>query len=614
MALANVSLDLLGQARGLTRASVCSTARAALRTASRCFATSGSGATSTSSNRSARTSGSRWPGCSGSRRTRSSCTPPPAGPRTRSSGRWPRRRPRRWPTTTTTRTSGWCGSATAPRSRIVGCRPPSRPCSHIWQSCSTTTRCLSPRRGRRRGAPLGAPRRGGGTRGRSGRGGHPHAAERLALALARRTTGRALGSDGVPPRRDAAPRALAPGGDVVTTTRTAPGDVEAAVGLIPDPEVPVLTIADLGILRSATADEARSRRRRHHADLLRLPRDGGDRRTRVACMPRRRLGAACHNSAQSGWTTDWMSEEGKEKLRRFGIAPPTHTRAEVRSRSRWAGARWPAPGAVGGHGGAGPVRVDGVQSAAAVRGVRDVRRVQDPLTCALLAPAPQVRRPRFHLLTVAGVERLTDEAVAVTFEVPHELWDEYAYSPGQHLTLRATIDGEDVRQSYSICQPRSGRGGRGGGAWRRRWSRAGGCRRGSQHLGHGRRRDRGDDADGVVHLPDPADGGSAPRRDRRGWGITPVISPRHGAGGGAGLRVTLLFGNRRTSTVMFLEELEDLEEPVPGPVPRARLVARTAGRRAVPRPATRSGRRASWTCWFRWTASTSGTCAVPSGW
>ena len=74
-----------------------------------------------------------------------------AGLRTRSSGRWPRRRPRRWPTTTTTRTSGWCGSATAPRSRIVGCRPPSRPCSHIWQSCSTTTRCLSPRQGRRGG-------------------------------------------------------------------------------------------------------------------------------------------------------------------------------------------------------------------------------------------------------------------------------------------------------------------------------------------------------------------------------------------------------------------------------------------------------------------------------
>ena len=65
--------------------------------------------------------------------------------------------------------------------------------SLIWQSCSTTTRCLSPRQRPASGWSLGAPRRGGGTRGRSGRGGHPHAAERLALALARWTTGRAFG-------------------------------------------------------------------------------------------------------------------------------------------------------------------------------------------------------------------------------------------------------------------------------------------------------------------------------------------------------------------------------------------------------------------------------------
>ena len=43
---------------------------------------------------------------------------------------------------------------------------------------------------------------------------------------------------------------------MVTTTRTAPVELEAAVGSIPDPEVPVITIADLGILRSVTADEA----------------------------------------------------------------------------------------------------------------------------------------------------------------------------------------------------------------------------------------------------------------------------------------------------------------------------------------------------------------------
>src|SRR6476620_312115 len=63
-------------------------------------------------------------------------------------------------------------------------------------------------------------------------------------------------------------------------------------------------------------------------------------------------------------------------------------------------------------------------------------------------------RARFHPLTVSSVERLTDEAVAVTFAVPEDLVDEFVFEPGQHLTLRAEIRGEDVRQSYSICQSR----------------------------------------------------------------------------------------------------------------------------------------------------------------
>src|SRR5207253_8269206 len=58
---------------------------------------------------------------------------------------------------------------------------------------------------------------------------------------------------------------------------------------------------------------------------------------------------------------------------------------------------------------------------------------------------------KFHELTVASVTRETRDAVAVTFAVPEELADTYRYLQGQHLTLRAGIDGEDVRRSYSIC-------------------------------------------------------------------------------------------------------------------------------------------------------------------
>jgi ring-1,2-phenylacetyl-CoA epoxidase subunit PaaE len=60
---------------------------------------------------------------------------------------------------------------------------------------------------------------------------------------------------------------------------------------------------------------------------------------------------------------------------------------------------------------------------------------------------------RFHPLRVREVERLTDDAVAVTFEVPPELHDAFRHVPGQHVTLRREVDGVEVRRTYSICSP-----------------------------------------------------------------------------------------------------------------------------------------------------------------
>jgi ring-1,2-phenylacetyl-CoA epoxidase subunit PaaD len=116
---------------------------------------------------------------------------------------------------------------------------------------------------------------------------------------------------------------------VVTRTHTAPADVEAAVGAVPDPEVPVLTIADLGILRSVVADESTG-----VVEVAITP-------TYSGCPAMEAITAhVAHVCRSAGWeprvttqlspawTTDWMSEEGKGKLRRFGIAPPSHTPAE----------------------------------------------------------------------------------------------------------------------------------------------------------------------------------------------------------------------------------------------------------------------------------------------
>lgn len=109
----------------------------------------------------------------------------------------------------------------------------------------------------------------------------------------------------------------------VTTTTT---DVERAVRGILDPEIPVITIDDLGIVRDV--------------ELV------GDDLVRVTITPtysgcpameaiarQIRLTAERHGRRAEvvtrlspPWTTDWMSEEGREALRRFGIAPPTGTR------------------------------------------------------------------------------------------------------------------------------------------------------------------------------------------------------------------------------------------------------------------------------------------------
>ncbi|WP_444998415.1 2Fe-2S iron-sulfur cluster-binding protein [Aliikangiella sp. IMCC44359] len=58
----------------------------------------------------------------------------------------------------------------------------------------------------------------------------------------------------------------------------------------------------------------------------------------------------------------------------------------------------------------------------------------------------------FHQLTLSSVEKLTKDSVALTFDLPENLADEYRYIQGQHLTLKADIDGADIRRSYSICQ------------------------------------------------------------------------------------------------------------------------------------------------------------------
>lgn len=60
-------------------------------------------------------------------------------------------------------------------------------------------------------------------------------------------------------------------------------------------------------------------------------------------------------------------------------------------------------------------------------------------------------KPTFHTLKINDIRKETNDTVSIAFDVPADLKDNYKFIPGQYLTLKADIKGEDVRRSYSIC-------------------------------------------------------------------------------------------------------------------------------------------------------------------
>ncbi|MGI9570964.1 MAG: FAD-binding oxidoreductase, partial [Desulfobulbia bacterium] len=64
---------------------------------------------------------------------------------------------------------------------------------------------------------------------------------------------------------------------------------------------------------------------------------------------------------------------------------------------------------------------------------------------------------QFHKLAVKEIQRVTDKAVSVSFTIPENLKELYSFKAGQYVTLRAVLEGEEVRRDYSLCSsPKSG--------------------------------------------------------------------------------------------------------------------------------------------------------------
>lgn len=198
--------------------------------------------------------------------------------------------------------------------------------------------------------------------------------------------------------------------------------------------------------------------------------------------------------------------------------------------------------------------------------------VRERMAEALLAgavggPRGSRGRARFHRLRVAAVRRLTDASVEVTFAVPEEVRGEFEYLAGQHVALRTTLDGHEVRRSYSLCRAAdSGGGGDGpltvsvaikrdeGGRFST-WAQT--------ELKPGDQLDvmspQGSFTSTLADLDGAHVAGIA-----AGSGITPLMALAATVlARSESSRFTLVYTNRSTSDVMFLEELADLKDRYP---------------------------------------------------
>ena len=163
----------------------------------------------------------------------------------------------------------------------------------------------------------------------------------------------------------------------------------------------------------------------------------------------------------------------------------------------------------------------------------------------------------FYPLRVAAIVPETADANSIRFEIPDELRDIFAFRAGQHLTLRTEIDGEEVRRNYSLCtRPADG-------DWMVTVKRIGG---GLFSNWVGDRLKAGDTLDVMPpHGSFTCDFAAEKSRHlvgiAGGSGITPVMSLiKTLLAEEPDSRLTLLYGNRDSSSIIFLEALAGLKD------------------------------------------------------
>ena len=154
----------------------------------------------------------------------------------------------------------------------------------------------------------------------------------------------------------------------------------------------------------------------------------------------------------------------------------------------------------------------------------------------------------FHNLTIREVHHETPDSVAISFDLPEGLNEAFAWVPGQYLTLRAVVDGQDIRRSYSIAslpgKPLTV---------------------GVKHVEGGAFSSfaQGLKAGDALQVMPPEGRFTCKSEDRlvliaAGSGVTPMVAMAADALA-RGAEVTLIYGNRNTGSIMFRDALDELK-------------------------------------------------------
>jgi ring-1,2-phenylacetyl-CoA epoxidase subunit PaaE len=183
--------------------------------------------------------------------------------------------------------------------------------------------------------------------------------------------------------------------------------------------------------------------------------------------------------------------------------------------------------------------------------------------------------PHFHRLPVVAIDPEAAQAAAITLQVPPALIPAYAFEPGQFITVRAPVQGQEVRRSYSLCSTPE------------LLATQGLIRIGVRAIEGGLMSPwltQSVQAGDSLHVA-PPEGRFVIKRQRAlhrvgfaaGSGITPILSIlTHTLEGSAKAKFTLVYGNRRMGSVMFNEALQDLKDRYPDRLTLIHILSRQA--------------------------------------